>query len=507
MSIAVSSGAPLQTAAATARRWAADRDIQILSVLVVFTFVLRLTQIHQSLYGDEVYTYTDIAGKSFKAVLTNVNTGAENSPPLFFLLAYATAKLGNPEVWIRLPSIVLGTATLIFVYLTGRETIGRRAGLLAAAVIAVSPFSFFYGVEARPYATMTFFVSVSTWALLRALDTDRRVYWVTFALATAGAAYSHYTSIFVLGVQGIWALWIRRDRIRAPLAALVIAALLYIPWLPHVRGKSLDVIGSLQPLTAGNVLQDLMRPIAGYPYAPLSAIPTIPGLIAIILCALAGAWFVIGGQFATGGGAFAARFPQRFAELRRPPRRFWLLVVLAITTPIGLLLYSMTFTDLWLARSLYASMPAGALVLAGLLMAIPRPFNVAAILLVFGVLVLGTVRAASPTWRRPPLNTIAAYIDRTAGPADPVALATPFGWPAILAQFHHYHHVFSQSRLFQVTPRGDDAVLALDDRFAHLLHSPLEPPAPRGFVIVAHRRFASALLSTDVTTYRRVGGS
>jgi mannosyltransferase len=502
VSVAVSSESRPRSAAATVRRLAADRSLLILAGLVVFTFVLRFSQIHQSLYGDEVYTYQDIYGKSFRAVLTNVNTGAENSPPLFFLFAYATAKLGDPTVWIRLPSIVLGAATLVCVFLIGQETIGRRAGLVAAALLAVSPFSFYYGVEARPYATMAFFVAASTWFLLRALDTDRRAYWALFVLASAGAAYSHYTSIFVLAVEGSWALWIRRDRIRAPLTACALAALLYTPWIPNLRGKALAVIGSLQPLTPHNVLIDLMRPIAGYPYAPLSAIPTIPGLIVIFVCALAGGACLLRARLGAKVSGLAAAGSAR--ETGRWPHRFWLLVALALATPVGLLLYSMLFTDLWLARGLYASMPAAVLVLAGLLTAIPRPLNVGAVLLVIGVLVLGTVRAASPSWRRPPLRSIASYIDRSATAADPVTVASPYGAPGIMVEFKRYHHVVSSLALFHLTPPGGNAYMVLDDALARGFHTSVEPPAPPGFVIVAHRHYVSQLLDFDVTTYHRL---
>src|SRR2546421_9016935 len=83
--------APARRAPVHSRVQAMDlRDPAVIAVaaLTVFTFVLRFSQIHQSLFGDEVFTYTDVLGKSLRAVLTNVHTGGENSPPLFFLLAY-----------------------------------------------------------------------------------------------------------------------------------------------------------------------------------------------------------------------------------------------------------------------------------------------------------------------------------------------------------------------------------------------------------------------------------
>lgn len=486
-----------------------DPTVIAVALLTLFTFVLRFSQIHQSLLGDEVFTYQDIFGRSFRAVLTNVHTGGENSPPLFFLFAYATAKLGDPTVWIRLPSIVLGAATIPVIYLIARETVGRAAGLTAGAVLALSPFSFYYGVEARPYATMAFFVAVSTWALLRAVETNRRAWWATYVLAAGAAAYSHYTSIFVLVVEGVWSLWACRDRIRAPLISGALAALLYVPWLPNLRGKELSVISELEPLTAHNVLVDLGRPIAGYPYAPLAAIPTYLGLGLVILAALAGAiTLAVRALVVDPRRARPSIAPgPRSDSVGSPwPRHFWLLVSLALATPVGLLVYSIVATDLWLARGLYASVPAGVLVLGALLVAIPRPFNVAAVVLVLGALLIGTFRAGSTSWERPPFRTLAAYLDRAVAPGDPVSFVSFFGEPAILAQSHRPHHVVASPALWRSVPPGGDAFLVMDDRFARKFGISPVPPAPRGFALVNHRHYSSAILPTDVSVYHRLSG-
>ncbi|MFL5861279.1 MAG: glycosyltransferase family 39 protein [Solirubrobacteraceae bacterium] len=253
--IAELSGQPPATARSLGRvESVAVRHRYALAVaaLTLFALALRFSQIRQGLFGDEVWTYQDILGCSLGEVLTTVHTGGENSPPLFFVLAYATGKLGDPSVWIRLPSIVLGALTIPLVYLIGRETVGRAQGVLAAALLAFSPFSLFYGVEARPYATMAFFVALSTWALLRAVDGSGSRWWVLYVVGAVAAAYTHYTSIFVLVTQGLRSMWACRDRIRAPLisAAAVVAA--YLPWLPELRGKQLAVIGALHPLSLHN---------------------------------------------------------------------------------------------------------------------------------------------------------------------------------------------------------------------------------------------------------------
>jgi uncharacterized membrane protein len=489
---------PSGSSTRTLRELAADPTVIVVGILTVATFVLRLTQIHQSLYGDEVFTYRDILGRSLPQVVATVHTGAENSPPLFFILAYLTAKLGDLTVWIRLPSIVFGAATLPVIYLIGRDTVGRVPGAIAAAVVALSPFSMYYGVEARPYATMAFFTALSTWALLRAVDRRDRRYWVVYVVAAVLACYSHYTCAFVLVVQGVWSLWACRDRIRDPLIAHVAVVVCYVPWLPYLRGKALAVIARLEPLTAHNVLVDLARPIAGYPYAPLSQIPTYLGLGALIACTLAGL-------------ALLARAAAGHGSLTDPaawPRHFWVLVALALANPVLLLIYSKVSTDLWLARNLYASMPAQALVL-GTLIAVPdRRVAVALGAVVTALLAVGLVRSISPTWQRTPYRQLAEYLDAHAGPQDPIGFGSLLGAQAIPINWAHPHRVVSGAALLHRRWAAPRAFLVEDFDTARSLHRSLLPAAPPGMVLARRIRYHNSVMpDTAIVVYRRAAAA
>ncbi len=463
----------------------------VVALLTLGAFLLRISQLHQSLVGDEVFTYQDIIGHSFRSVLNTVHTGGENSPPLFFLLAWVCTKLGDPSVWIRVPSLLLGTATVPVVYALGRATIGRLAGLIAAAIIAVTPFAVYYGIEARPYATMTFFVAVSTLALLRAVKTRSRWWWLVYVLGSAAAAYTHYTSIFVLAVQALWALWTCRDRLREPLIANGLIALLYLPWLPHLRGKALAVIGDLYPLGVKRVLTDLLRPIPGHPGAPLRAIPTIVGLLAIAIVVLAGL------------AAGLASWLRRGSSGGRPKPRATaiLLVLLAGATPVGLLLYSLLVTDLWLPRGLSASMPATALVIGAALTWLPRRLRIVAVAVTLVILIAGTLRSFDAVYARGPFRTIAEYLDRVAGPRDPVAIVSLTGAPAIPAQFQKPHLVVPNTDvIWRLVPVNGSAYIVLDDTIARALKIPA--PHPSGFQLVSRQHYAGAF-ETDLLTYRR----
>jgi uncharacterized membrane protein len=468
----------------------------IVALLAVATFVFRLTQIHQSLFGDEVFTYTDIVGRSLPQVIANVHAGAENSPPLFFILAYATAKLGDPTVWIRLPSIFFGAALLPVIYMIGRDTVGRVPGAIAAAAVALSPFSMYYGVEARPYATMAFFTALSTWALLRAVDRRELGYWALYVVAAVLACYSHYTCAFVLIVQGAWSLWAYRRRLLPAAVSHATVVILYIPWFPYLRGKALAVIGGLEPLVAHNVLVDLARPIVGYPYAPLSAIPTYVGLAAVIACVLAGLALLTQAAVARGSLTDPASWP----------RHFWVLVAIALANPVLLLLYSIASTDLWLARNLYASMPAQALVL-GTVIAVPNRRLVAIGLgtVVFAVLAVGWARSISPSWERPPYRAMARYLDRHAGSRYPITFVSLLGSESIPTVWHGHHRLLSGTEFLHRRLGTARAYLVDDYNTVKALHLPQVPPPPPGMALARRVRYQSAVSpGTQIIVYRRV---
>jgi uncharacterized membrane protein len=127
LSFLFSSAPKQQTELRSGLAWrAVDWDLVVVGVVTAVALLLRLSQLHQSLGGDEVFSYQDIFGRSFGAVLTTVHAGGENSPPLFFLLAWATAKLGDSTVWLRLPSVVAGTATVVVVYAIARASRSPR---------------------------------------------------------------------------------------------------------------------------------------------------------------------------------------------------------------------------------------------------------------------------------------------------------------------------------------------------------------------------------------------
>jgi uncharacterized membrane protein len=465
----------------------------MVAAMTVAAFILHLTQVHQSLFADEVIAYREVVGHSLTTAIHAVGTGGDLCPPLFFVLAWFSAKIGDPTVWIRLPSLILGAATIPVIYLLGRDTVGRAAGAIGAAAFAASPFALFFGVQARPYATAAFFTVLSTYALVRAVRGDDRRWWALYAFAAAAAAYSHYTTVFVLVAQGAWGLWACRTRWRRVLLANVAAVILYLPWLATYMhgGAALREFAVIESFTVRHVLQDMVRLVVGYQYAPLHAIPTVPGFVAIAVCALLGG--VLLARHYVGDRARALSDIARGGLL--------LIVALALATPIGLLLYSLLVQDIWHAENLYASAPAAMVMLGALLVAIPRSPRAIAVALVLGVLLFGTIRGLSPSWVRPPYRAVARYLDRVAGPRDPVLLFTYRSVldDAIPVQLKRPHTIIARvPKPWPRRPAGTLAFVVVDNSKIHRLRRAL---APSGYELIGRRPYTGAV-SFTLFTYR-----
>ena len=124
---------------------------------------------------------------------------SEKHPPLFYLLLRAAVQnSGGSAVAARLPSLVAGVACIAALYAAGRAAWGRRAGLWAAALAALTPVAVHYSAEARHYMIAALFALLATEWLRRAHAHGRASSWAGYAVWTALAMSTHYYAFFLL---------------------------------------------------------------------------------------------------------------------------------------------------------------------------------------------------------------------------------------------------------------------------------------------------------------------
>ncbi len=114
---------------------------------------MRLARYQQTILGDETSTLYLVKGNEpLRGDELDLHRDAEISPPLYFILAWLTTQLGSAPELVRLPSLIAGTVSIPLVYLVGARAVNRPAGLIAAAVMTLSPFMIFYSADGRGYA-------------------------------------------------------------------------------------------------------------------------------------------------------------------------------------------------------------------------------------------------------------------------------------------------------------------------------------------------------------------
>jgi 4-amino-4-deoxy-L-arabinose transferase-like glycosyltransferase len=191
----------------------------------------------QSYHHDEVITVARVIPGSFTHMLDEVKR-SESNPPLYYVLAWGWAKpFGTGEVAMRSLSALFGLATVPVSYLVGVELSNRRAGLIAAGIVAVNPMLIWYSQEARSYAVLVFFCAVSLLFFARALRTGRATDLSLWALSSALALCSHYFAVFAVAIEALWLLLALRERWRAVVPAVAGVALVGAALIPLISAQ------------------------------------------------------------------------------------------------------------------------------------------------------------------------------------------------------------------------------------------------------------------------------
>lgn len=172
-------------------------DWVALGAIVLAGLALRIFEAGRApMWFDEIYT-TWAARGGFAKVLAIM--ARDVHPPLHTLLVSAWVSLGGESTaWLRTLSVLFGLATIVAVFLLARAAFGRRAGLVAAALLAFHPVHTYFSQESRVYALLWLELAVAWWFAWRWFDGRRaRDGWGYVVVATL-ALYTHYLSGLVL---------------------------------------------------------------------------------------------------------------------------------------------------------------------------------------------------------------------------------------------------------------------------------------------------------------------
>lgn len=213
-----------------------SRDYKFLFYLCGITLaglLLRLNHLGaESITADEVSALLRLQFNSFSEMLEG-GVKPDGHPAFTQALLWFWIKVfGDTEFSIRLPFVLMGTASIWLAGVTTKRWFGIGAALAVATSLAFLQFTIMYSQLARPYAPGLFFTMLAAYFVSR-FSQDEKVKWthiVGFAIAGACAAYSHYFSLLttlLLGIAGV--ILVAKTNRTKYFIACAAAVLLFLP--------------------------------------------------------------------------------------------------------------------------------------------------------------------------------------------------------------------------------------------------------------------------------------
>jgi 4-amino-4-deoxy-L-arabinose transferase-like glycosyltransferase len=189
-------------------------------LLILAAVVVRLIGAYSKfLNADEAMHYL-LAIQPSLADAYRASLGTAH-PPLLIIFLHYWGMISRSEFFLRLPSVVAGTAAGWFVYLWLRDVGDRTTAIIAMSLVLFSPALIYTSAEVRQYALLLGFMAATLYLLERAFITGSPGMMLASAMTLYLALLTHYAAMIFAASIAIYGL-IRIAEIRPK--ALLLAA-------------------------------------------------------------------------------------------------------------------------------------------------------------------------------------------------------------------------------------------------------------------------------------------
>ncbi|ATD69479.1 MULTISPECIES: ArnT family glycosyltransferase [Gordonia] len=159
------------------------RERLSLAALLIGTGVLYLWNLSINGWANSFYSAAIQAGsESWKAWFFGssdlANSITVDKPPASLWIPGISARIFGVNSWsILVPEALMGVASVALLYLITRKYFGHRAGILAGAVLALTPVAALMFRFDNPEALLILLMIAAVWSLMKAVD-DGRWRWL-----------------------------------------------------------------------------------------------------------------------------------------------------------------------------------------------------------------------------------------------------------------------------------------------------------------------------------------
>ena len=197
--------------------------------VIAYVFLLRLIYLGGiDLIPDEMYYWT---WWNLHPDLSYL----DHPPMVAWLIGLSSWLIGDHAWGVRLPTLILSPLMAWFVYLTGRDLIGRDAGLMAAMLTLILPAFFAGGFVMTPDAPLLAAWAGAVYFFQRALIQHDRRAFLGLGLVMGFGLLAKYSMVLLAPAALVFMLLDRRARAwflrPEPYLAAVLAALIFSPVL------------------------------------------------------------------------------------------------------------------------------------------------------------------------------------------------------------------------------------------------------------------------------------
>jgi uncharacterized membrane protein len=173
-------------------------------------------------------------------------------PPIYYMIAHGWVSLfGDSVRAVRALSAVIGLLEIPCMYWLCVELFESSvAGLIGAALIALTPIDVLYSQEAREYSLWLVCILVVSALFIRAFRSTSLRVWVLYCLGLTFSIYVFPLTALVAGahvITGLCTPTLTRNRLNL-IAAIAIAFILFVPWLLIIMAHLSEIDASMSKL-------------------------------------------------------------------------------------------------------------------------------------------------------------------------------------------------------------------------------------------------------------------
>jgi|GEM_PF-548341 len=160
----------------------------------------------------------------------------DTHPPFYFLFLRQWMMVTSENlVSAKIVSVLMNLANILLTYHFSRLWVSRRTALVAAVIMALSPWNIYWSHLARNHQMLPPLFTISSFSLFLWLESERKKHLVYYFLSTVLMIQTNYLAFFILPVHCLIALNKSRKKLRVFLAILIAQEAALFSYLPYLE--------------------------------------------------------------------------------------------------------------------------------------------------------------------------------------------------------------------------------------------------------------------------------